>query len=104
MFFITYWTRLHDTVKRYATTSKTFETTQTGTPFDCIIFILLLDKRIAYLIQANENENFLKALDIRGFGESLILDAFLWSDSFSRNRSKSTHEILSTGANEKTTV
>ena len=36
-------TRLHDTNKRYATTPKKFETTQTGTPFDCIIFILLLD-------------------------------------------------------------
>ena len=63
-----------------------------------------LDKRQAYLIQANGNENSPKALDIRGFGESLILDAFLWSDSFRRNRSKSTHEVLPTGANKKAIV
>ncbi len=35
--------RLGDTRKRYATTLKNFETSQTGTPFDCINFIVLLD-------------------------------------------------------------
>ncbi|MBR2215161.1 MAG: hypothetical protein IJ849_05325 [Selenomonadaceae bacterium] len=66
--------------------------------------MIYIDKRIAYLIQANENENSLKALDIRGFREFLILDASPVNDRFRGNRPRFSYEILPTGANKKTAV
>lgn len=35
---------------------------------------IYIDKRTAYLIQANERENSPKALDIRNFGESVCFE------------------------------
>lgn len=49
--------RLHDTNKRYATALKKFETTQTGTPFDCINFILLLGPVMGSAAFLNETIN-----------------------------------------------
>lgn len=66
--------------------------------------MIYIDKRIAYLIQSNENENSLKALDIRGFREFLILDASPVNDRFRGNRPRFSYEILPTGANKKTAV
>ena len=66
--------------------------------------MIYIDKRIAYLIQANENENSLKALDIRGFREFLILDASPVNGRFRGNRPRFAYEILPTGANKKTAV
>lgn len=78
-----------------------------GANWHCIKDGMNIDKRIAYLIQANENEeneNSLKALDIRGFREFLILDASPVNDRFRGNRPRFSYEILPTGANKKTAV
>ena len=60
-------TRLHDTVKRYATTPKKFETSQTGTPFDCIIFIVLLEPAVGGGIMVL---CFVEAMRAAGFNPS----------------------------------
>ena len=70
----------------------------------CIKDGMNIDKRIAYLIQANEKENSPKSLDIRGSGEFLVLDVFFLQGRFRRNRPMSVHEILPKGANEKVIV
>lgn len=61
--------RLHDTNKRYATTPKKFETTQTGTPFDCIIFILLLDPAVGSGNFLTESYLSLRRLENEVIGE-----------------------------------
>ena len=66
--------------------------------------IRCIDKRIAYLIQANGNENSPKALDIRDFGEFLILDAYPLKGRFRGNRPKFAYEVFPTGANKKAIV
>ena len=62
------------------------------------------DKRQAYLIQANGNENSPKALDIRDSGEFLILDAYPLKGRFRGNRPKFAYEVFPTGANKKAIV
>ena len=70
----------------------------------CIKDGMNIDKRIAYLIQANEKENSPKSLDIRGSGEFLVLDAYPLKGRFRENRPKFAYEVFPTGANKKTAV
>lgn len=65
---------------------------------------VFLDKRQAYLIQANGSENSPKVLDIRDFGEFLILDAYPLKGRFRGKRPTTAHQVLPTGANEKEIV
>ena len=69
-------------------------------PFDGTLY----DKRQAYLIQTNGKRKSPKALDTRGSGDCLLLDASIWNGHFRRKRPTIAHQVLSTGANEKEIV
>ena len=65
---------------------------------------VVYDKRQAYLIQANGKEKSPKSLDIKGFGDCLVLGDFLLNGHFRRKRPITARQILTTGANEKAIV
>ena len=52
-----------------------------------------LDKRQAYLIQANGKRKSPKSLDTKGFGDCLLLGDSLLNGHFRRNRTTTAHQV-----------
>ena len=65
---------------------------------------IYIDKRQAYLIQANGKRKSPKALDTRGSGDCLLLVSSIWNSHFRRKRLITARQILTTGANGKEIV